>query len=176
MKHLLLLFSLFIFFTVQEISAQQQHEFGVHISSINNFGVILKKQKSEQKWTRLRFVSSNIYLTLLENDNRLQFRVGTAYGWEKRHSISERVTFLHGLEPRLSILFEKRENRSANYQIAPAIGYVLGGQIRLKNQFYIYAEIIPALSSQFQLSDAINSTPINLSLGLNTSSASVGFV
>lgn len=174
MKYLFPFVFFILFFSVQEISAQQ-HEIGIRMSSLNNFGLIYKKQKNEQSWTRLRLLFANLNFNFLENNNQTQLTTGIAYGWEKRRSIDERLTFIHGFEPRLSMRLEQSEiTNTTSYQVIPALGYVLGVQVKLKNQFFMYAEIIPALSSRFEFSN--NTVNTNLGIGLSTNGASIGVV
>lgn len=184
MKYLFTFLALIMFLCTHKISAQQQHEIGIRLHSLNNYGVMYKKQQTKQQWTRLRLMFTDTDVLFFDGYNRIDFTVDVAYGWEKRKVINERLTFLHGFEPRLSFSLllegdprvEHEQNSRNECRLSPALGYILGGQLRLKNQFFIYVEIIPAISSAFRFQKGNNAFFTSLSLNANSSNASIGFI
>ena len=129
-------------------SQEQNHEIGIRLSGINEFDFIYKKQKKPNKYIRYRLISTDIRFRKIEDGNRISFATGLAIGKEKRNKISDRLSFIHGLEPSLYFSLNKTdEETQTNYR--PSIGYVLGFQYQIKT-FYVNVEAIPALSANYR--------------------------
>ena len=173
-KIFILFFGTFLFFGHQSHAQNQNREIGLHMSGLNDFNFIYKRQKEENKFARYRFLFTNLGYRGFEGDNsgNFNFGFGIAAGVEKRRSISEKLQFIHGWEPRLTLnLTANSDNYFLN--IRPAIGYVLGLQLDLSEKFYVGVETIPSLSAGFGINNDGLSDNYDISAGFNSNVVSV---
>ncbi len=169
-----------------QVQAQDKaHEIGVRFSGFNNFSLIYKKQKTENRFMRHRLFSISL---LFNSDPEADVfaRVGYAFGIEKRKKINENFSFFHGFEPFTNISFTNREvardtslapldnNNALN--ITLGLGYVLGCRYELSKALSLSIEAVPNLSStyffdkddlnrNFRISFGFNSIFANITLG-----------
>ena len=171
-----LLLALIAFAMMPTIHAQNaNHEIGLRMGSLNNFGAIYKKQRSENKYLRIRmaFVNSSIQLSPYQFNAGL----GLALGWEKRRAISEGFEFIHGFEPFLQAKYLSQEGNTPNtYSTVAGLGYVLGFQYHFNSQFYVGLETIPALTGRFSFDDNGGTYPSSLGIGFNSNAVSLSLI
>ena len=145
---------MFLILGNMNVSGQSKtHEFGLRFTSLNNFDFVYKKGKKENKFTRFRLGLANIAFQQSTTSKRYSFSFGFAIGLEKRSKISERLYFIHGIEPTLSFstqyvdIEDGPNDYSSNTSVG--IGYVLGFQYDISETFYVNIESIPFLSGTF---------------------------
>lgn len=127
---------------------EQNHEIGIRLEGFNSFDFIYKKQKDQNKFIRYRLFSTDVRYRKLEESSNFSFSSGFAIGKEKRKEITDRLYFIHGIEPSLFFSINNSEDE-VQTSVRPSIGYVLGFQYTF-NSFYINVESIPAISGTFR--------------------------
>ena len=149
-KHYILTFISLVFATVLAAqSSSTPKEVGIQISSISaefpsTFSAFYKKQKSENVYRRVRFVSGRLSFFTLDDDNTdFDFFAGIAIGKEKRRSLDRKLMFYRGPEYNF--------NLSANSVIGGGtvgfgvgFGYVLGLQHNFNEFWSVNLETIPS--------------------------------
>jgi len=169
----------------ESIKQSKDTELGIRMSDFNDFGFIYKKEKSENKFSRIRASAFNVgYI-----GGSAQIGLQTALGKEKRNLIGERLQFIKGPEFALAVSFISEgsityssssgffENGTeieissgeGTLLFAPAIGYVLGFQYEINDKFWFSVETIPSL--QLILFTEMESPIFNL--GFNTQAIAI---
>ena len=119
---------------------------GLNFRGFNSFGLIYKKQKSENRYHRWRAAFANLSANSADNqDPDAQFGAGLFYGIEKRKPLGERFTFNHGWEFGGNFAAQIAENNN-RISLGLSAGYVLGLQYNPNNRFFINLETIPGAS------------------------------
>lgn len=177
MKHKLL-FTLLLAGSTAVVSAQTasspNRELGVRFQGINlggsnEFSLVYKKQKAENRYRRWRATFANLSLAVADEDNtNIGLGVGFQTGIEKRKPLADKFTFNHGWEygPNLVLL---TDGESTYLQIGGNIGYVLGVQYQPNNRFFLNLETIPGLG--FSLASEEDETLFASNLGFQSVAA-----
>jgi len=140
----------------------QTKELGLRLNNLTDFSFIYKKEKSELKYIRHRFGIVNLGISDVADNKNYNIGLGYAIGIEKRKSINEKLMFIHGFEPQLAA------NISKNMIVLnPAIGYVLGFQYTINDDFYVSVETIPSLNGNIVIRDN-SSNLYSLNAGFNS--------
>jgi hypothetical protein len=150
-KHYIIITLFLLIATV--VSAQSSStpkEVGFQISSISpefpsTFSAFYKKQKSENVYRRVRFVSGRLSFFTLDDDRTdFDFFAGIAIGKEKRRSLDRKLIFYRGPEYNF--------NLSANSVIGGGtvgfglgFGYVFGLQHNFNEFWSVNMETIPGV-------------------------------
>jgi hypothetical protein len=173
MKTVYIIFFLLLGLSLQAYSQTTDslswREMGLRLSGVNDFDFIYKKQIDENRYKRFRLLFSNLQFRRLNNTNLFDASVGGAIGWEKRRAIAEKVQFLHGWEPFLLINFNGTDER-VGLSTTLGVGYVLGFQLMVSEQFYAALETIPSLSVDLNAGEA---APDAVALGARFNSNAV---
>jgi len=135
-------------------------EMGLRLRGVDNFDFIYKKQIGENRYKRIRLLFSDLRFRRLNDTNLFNASLGGAIGWEKRRTIAGKVQFLHGWEPFLNLDLTARDGDFGLNTIL-GIGYVLGFQLMVSEQFYVALETIPSLRSNFSVGE---STPDDVAI------------
>lgn len=160
-----------LFITLFGLQAQAQvpaHELGLRVSGLNDLGFIYKHEKKANRLTRYRIAFSNIGY---QNDV-LYMSAGFAIGHERRHAITPKLNFIHGIEPAFNVLFSTGiESEVSSFSVAPSLGYVLGFQYNINDNFNLALETIPSLSANLNfVGDQINA---GFNLGFNSNAVAL---
>ena len=148
-KKLLLLLPILLL--TGSLHGQKMQEFGLTLSSFDSFGVIYKKQlKKETRYLRVSGANVN-YLSF--GSDVLNIQIGASVGWENRKALNKKFKFIHGFEIGTAIGFGNLSN-DLILQVAPSVGYILGGQYQLNDDFYVNLEIVPRVQATFFTLDA----------------------
>lgn len=176
----LLSFSLF----AQEATPR---EIGVRINSLNNFGMIYKKQLRENTYRRYRLAFGDLTANFRKGYNQFGFSVGGAVGREKRRPITDRLQFIYGTEFLTSLGINSVSSGSVTVDngnggtttiygnkviaVTPSvgIGLVLGAQYNLNPRWYVSAELIPSVTASGTFGNG--TSIIGIHAGFNSSSA-----
>ncbi|MCB0847755.1 MAG: hypothetical protein KDE26_31095 [Bacteroidetes bacterium] len=128
-------------------------ELGIRLSGLDNFDFIYKKGKKNNEFARFRFVFANVSVQGSGSSISSNFGAGFAIGKEYRKTITPKFYFVHGFEPAFSFSVL---NLGGPYRIniRPSIGYVLGFQLNVLDNFYMNLETIPSLSAQMSMDDS----------------------
>ena len=128
-------------------SQSDYREVGARFNSFDNFGVIYKKERSENRLTRFNLAVLN--LGLVEGSRFDQYSIGAEFsmGWEKRKPIEDKLRFIHGLSPSIGFNHSELTNGTENSQtnIILQLGYILGLQYDISETLYVNIEVIPGL-------------------------------
>ncbi|GAB3766424.1 hypothetical protein GCM10028817_49830 [Spirosoma pomorum] len=164
-------------------------EIGLRISDLSSFGLVYKKQISENTYRRYRLAFGNLSANFIQNNTLIGFSVGGAAGKEKRRTISDKLQFIYGTELIASLSLNSSNTGtltisdgnggSTTYKgsslliVTPSIGvgFVLGAQYNLNPRWYVSAELIPSItaSGSFGSGAALYS----FQAGFNSSSAGI---
>lgn len=133
---------------IHSVQAQSDYrEVGTRFNSFDNFGVIYKKERAENRLTRYNLAVLN--LGLVEGSRFDQYSIGAqvSMGWEKRKQIEEKLKFIHGLNPSIGFTHTDLTNGTDNSQtnINLQLGYVLGLQYDVSDNLYVNIEVIPGI-------------------------------
>ena len=155
-------------FTSNVFSQEKYHELGLRFSDFQDFDFIYKAQKNPNELIRYRLAFTNGgYQKINENTHQFNFNVGFAIGVEKRKSINEKLSFIHGWEPFITVGLNTID-KFTNASFQPGVGYVLGFQYALFESFYVNVETIPSISTNFQVNSNEFSDNFNLNAGFNS--------
>ena len=168
------LFFAFIFTSFAQAQDQKNYpkrEIGVRINGNSNFDLLFKKHKKENKYFRLRLLSSEMSLRRL-NNYKPNISFGVAVGREKRMPISDRFSFVKGWELANSLSMSNDDNTQAGF--ISGIGLVLGVQYELNDHFNLSMETIPRISGNFSYADN-HVDFLGLNAGFAGNKAAIGF-
>ena len=148
-------------------------EIGIRMSGLSDFDFIYKKQKAENKYTRLRLISTAFSISDFENFNSL-LSLGLTYGREKRKSLNNNFHFINGWEF-IGSLSSSINNDDLTFSFSPGVGVVLGFQYEISEKFIVNIETIPSLTTNILYSsDYIKIS--NLNFGFDTNSIALGLM
>ena len=162
-------------------------EIGLRATNLNSFGLIYKKQLSENTYRRYRLAFGTLSANFINSSTIVGFSVGGAIGKEKRRPLSDKLQAVYGTELITSIglnssstgnlTIDNGNGNTATYTgnsivvVTPSvgIGFVIGAQYSINPKWYVSAELIPsiAVSGSFGSGASIYS----LQAGFNSSSA-----
>ncbi len=171
-----------IYFISTTSKAQEvNREIGLQMSNLNDFSFIYKKQRSANKYLRIRAGNFN-FTANISNDNSFGgIAAGFGIGFEKRKSIDDKLEFIHGFEPTLSV---QRTNQSSPSSIldqrtidniSPSLGYILGFQLAASKFLSISLETRPSLTVSMTSDNGFKSTDYRGSLGFSSNAVTLGF-
>ncbi len=154
--------------TAQENESARMHEVGLRISNfdLRNFGVVYKIQRpnNENHYMRYGFWVGNLRTSITPERNSQSYntRIGGNVGWEKRTAWSNRIQFMHGPEAFVGFNYfvfrRDSEPLSRNFSLSAGVGYILGLQYHINDQFYISLESIPSVFySYFEEGESLSS-------------------
>lgn len=150
----ILLFSLFFSCSA---SAQQAKEIGLRATNFDQFSLLYKRETKSQKFLRLRFILANLQYATVNGSSVGAASFGLAIGLEKRRPLSDRLDLLTGPEPFFNFNLVAGTSNEINSFALVGLGYVIGFQYALSDQFHIGIEAIPSVSAQFSfLEDGAN--------------------
>lgn len=141
----ILLFSLFFSCSA---SAQQAKEIGLRATNFDQFSLLYKRETKSQKFLRLRFIFANLQYASLNGNPLGSASFGFAIGLEKRRPLSDRLDLLTGPEPFFNFNLVAGTDADIS-SFGLGLGYVIGFQYALSDQFHIGIEAIPSVSAQF---------------------------
>ncbi len=148
--------------------AQKSQELGVTFSSLNNFGIVYKKQlKKETRYLRLSGANFNLSIVDVRN---FSIGAGVAIGWENRKAINEKFNFIHGADVGMKFNFNEVSDDFIGV-ISTSFGYILGVQYRLNDNFYINLETIPKIG--FSMVTNNPEPVINISGNMNSTTLGI---
>ncbi|HMN90777.1 MAG TPA: hypothetical protein PKD70_08630 [Saprospiraceae bacterium] len=140
--------------TAQENESAHMHEVGLQISNfdLRNFGVVYKIQRpnNENHYMRYRFLVGNIQFSTSPDNNVQNYNANVSgnVGLEKRIVWSNRIQFMHGPEAFVGFNYSsQRQDDPVSRQLglSAGVGYILGLQYHINDQFYISVESIPGV-------------------------------
>jgi hypothetical protein len=169
-----IIYCMFLIGISQSILAQNATEIGFTASGLDNFDLLYKKQKSENKWFRLRGSSLNIgYQEVEGGSSAFNFNFGFGIGSEYRIPIGEKISFIHGPEFFTSFSYQKSGDRWA-MGITPGIGYLLGFRYDISDKFSFSMETRPSLRAGMFFGDNSGLDRFNVAAGFNSNAISLG--
>jgi len=118
---------------------------GINLGGQNNFSLVYKKQKAEDRYVRWRAVFGNISANNLDVDPyNVRFGFGGNLGLEKRKALADRFSFVRGPEFGLNISLAFGEDDPL-VAMGAQLGYVLGLQYNAGKHFFFNLETIPGV-------------------------------
>lgn len=157
MKNLILVLALAGFMNVTHLYSQSKtYELGLRLEGTEGFQdfdfVYKQSLKEENKFVRYRLVVFNIgsFTDVTLGNTELSLGVG----WEKRKTLSSKFQFAHGFDLGFDIALLIEEESGIGLQI----GYMIGVQYRISEEFCIGLETIPNFSVLFGESISYNFT------------------
>ena len=116
------------------------------MSSLQNFDFMYKKQKKENKYSRIRLMSFDV--TLMDSSNSINSMfLAAAYGREKRIPVTKRISLVKGWELIGALSANQTDNVWGTFYIGA--GLVLGVQYDFNKHFAIGTETIPSIVGRF---------------------------
>ncbi|GAB3977869.1 hypothetical protein GCM10028806_39930 [Spirosoma terrae] len=164
-------------------------ELGLRTSNLSSFGLIYKKQRSENTYRRYRLAFGNLGGYFVNNNSNISFSAGGAIGNEKRRAINDKFQFIYGTELIANIGFNSTTSGSVTIDngngstttitgsslilVSPSVGvgFVLGGQYNVNPNWYVSAELIPSVSVNGNFGDGISYW--GFQAGFNSSSVGI---
>jgi len=174
-KNILVTLFLSLLFSIgvkaQTTEGNQKKEVGIRMNSLSNFGFMYKKQKKENKFNRVRLVSSNF---MLSNSpfQRTAFSLGIAIGRENRKVINNKFKLIKGWEF-ITSFSSSKINNEVMLDIKPGLGAVLGFIYKINDEFSLNLECIPILKTDFQ-STSGNTTFTGVNFDFDTNNVALG--
>jgi len=182
MKTFKKLFGLCLLLSSLNLCGQNTHEVGIRFSGIsfsglNNFNLLYKKGKGENKFTRYRIGVARFQFTKNDAENKAtNVSLGFGIGFERRKKIVDQLFFIHGFEPALQVNYHS-SNGNNTYQFTPRIGYILGIQKDFSNNLSLSLETIPSIAASFNRNNSSNDNHFNsysIQGGFSTNLLSIG--
>jgi hypothetical protein len=162
------------FLVIFGLSAQTQparFEIGLQFNGLNfsgtQFASVVKIQKSENVYRRIRFVFGQINALINRGSDRFIFDATISFGKEKRKYVRKKTMLYHGLNYHLGIDFTTVNELKPFVRIQPGLGYILGIQHDFNEYFAINLEIIPDAYASFSTQSGFH----NFNAGAGFSSA-----
>jgi hypothetical protein len=124
-------------------------ELGIQFTNLdfNTFGLIFKKQRSENRYMRYRAVFTRLNADFVEGGTNLSLGLGGRVGFERRKALNDRTYFLFGPELGAGInLIANEGAQGTPYNLNASIGYVLGVHHNFGEHFFVNLETVPGLS------------------------------
>ena len=144
-------------------------ELGLRLTGTDNFGFIYKKRLDDGSYRRYRFFSGQLDFANIDGNSIANFNAGVAIGKEKRIDVADRLDFIRGPEPFLSISVQGTDDIFLA-MITPGFGYVLGFQYDFSDKFYLNIETIPSVSLTYGNGDA---QVVRFNAGFNSNAVAV---
>lgn len=168
MKNGFLYVLLFFFFWVSSGNSQDRnHELGIRLTDITDFGFIYKKSDDGVKFKRYRVALANLNLAFNDDvDVAVGLEASFARGIEKRKNIAKNLQFIYGWEPGIYMNFQLVDE-GFDTGFGGFLGYVLGFQYNFSPQFYVNIETIPSFSVIGRIDDNDNFS-FNTNIGFNS--------
>ena len=153
----------------QTTTPKTQKEIGIRVTGLADFNFFYKKQRSENKYLRMRLLSSIITTSKFRNSLALGLTIGS----EKRKSLNDKFKVIKGWE--FIGLFSTVLTNSTSMVFSPGLGFVLGFQYDINPNFLVNLEMIPSLSSHFQY-DSKQLTFSGANLEITTNNIAIGLM
>lgn len=134
----ILVFTIFFISQSDKLEAQNNHELGIRFSNFRDFSAIYKKELSENKFLRIRNVSSMLDYSGISE--RTGLNIGAAIGQEIRKEINAKDAFIHGPELGVSLRFTKDSPVNSYFRFS----YLIGMNHRVGESVIIGIEFIPS--------------------------------
>ncbi|MFT4686017.1 MAG: hypothetical protein ACJATN_002005 [Neolewinella sp.] len=168
---------LFCFLFGAGVSAQEAsstrlpEEIGLRLVSLQDFDFIYKKQLDDGSYGRIRLLSANASLSVIQDVSVVGFGGAVALGREKWVPVAENFIFHYGWEPGLAlnvISAGASSNNIFEMTINPFIGYVLGFQLAVSEGFTLGLEVIPSFSLAYSVRGSGLPNSLAASVGFNS--------
>ena len=163
MRTLLLLACLFS--SLNAATQSNTKELGIRFTSLDRYDLLYKKEVKQDVYRRLGLAFLNLSYVTREGFDGGSANIGGSIGRERRRQVSERVTFAHGLQVSANVGIAGAGDNT-QVQVAPGLGYLLGFQYNVSEQFYVGVEVIPDASLQLTFGEV---TTAGVRAGLSTS-------
>lgn len=172
------------------LSAQdKRNEVGLYLPQLStlpdldNIGFIYKKDRGNDRFIRFKLATLNASYSDQPPIEQFDFFLDIAVGHEKRVSIDEKVSFVHGFEPQISYARQVTKGspadppgfKNTNTLFRPQLGYIIGVQYSLSDSFYFNIETVPAIGVDIRENDRFrsNETSTRLTGGFNSSAVAL---
>ncbi len=157
----------------QDAGSGTQKEVGVRMNNLHNLGFTFKKQKSENKFSRLRLMSFSVE-TVNSSNNVGSMAFSSAFGREKRKPITDKLSFVRGWDLMAAVSASKSENVWGSFYTG--LGLVLGVQYDINDHFGMNIETIPGLMGEFSFSENhVDFTGLDVGFGANKVAIGVSY-
>ncbi len=161
-----------------EIKAQTtgqplKKEIGIRLAGLSDFDFIFKKQKTENSYQRIRFLSSNLSISDFADFSSM-FSIGVTIGKEKRKPLNNHLSLIRGWEI-ISSFSTRIENEHTSIALCPGAGLVFGFQYDINDNFLVTLETIPSITICVQ-SDSDELRVSNFNAGFNSDYLSLGLL
>lgn len=163
---------LFLFTTHSFSQGPISREFGIRSSSFQDFGFIYKKETKPNTLWRFRMAYSTFQFNYngLVEQGQSSVKMGFAIGREKRKALNDKFYFYRGLDTELQF---SSSSAGSSLILYPRIGYVLGFQYNITNDFYVSLETIPGLSVSYDFEN--DYTTADLGFNQNAAALTVAY-
>ena len=156
--------------TAQSTSVPRVHEIGVRMSGLDDFDLMYKKSLDDAAtYRRYRLFFSELSYLNVDGTSVGTLNVGASIGRERRSAVTDRLQFNRGPELFASLQYLGVDGES-QLTLSPGVGYVLGLQYNLSDEFYLGIETIPSVSLRVGVGEP---TIVGFNAGFNSSALSV---
>jgi hypothetical protein len=148
-------------------------EIGIRLWGLNDFDFIYKKQKKENRYTRIRFVTGDFTINDFKNFNSA-LNLGLGFGKETHKPIHEHLSFIRGYEI-IASAGNTIAQEQAFFYVSPGLGLVLGLQYDISQNFSLTLETIPGISTNINFGPG-GTKVTGLSMGFNSNNIALGLM
>lgn len=131
-----------LLFPFNGVSGQTKQEIGVRMFSLEQFGLIYKRQLKSGRYLRINTL--NLQLTY-DSRGLWSAALGGAIGLEQRASLGQQLTFLHGPQLVNQYQYAKSSSDLSSFAVSLGLGYIFGLQYDIAERVFINAETTPVL-------------------------------
>lgn len=160
-------------------SLAQNREFGIALNGFDNFSAVYKVQQSENSYTNYQFLYLSGNAERRGNLGSGNLGLGFLIVNEKRKNINEKFVFVNGLVVGLSISYLSNSvgNTTNNaLTFSPEIGYLVGGQYHISDEFYISLDVSHTLRPYITVVPDGNDNTYGIQTEFNSDAATLSFV
>ena len=174
-KPKILLISALFIFSLPTFCQDNYREIGLSINDEFNFGFVYKKQKAERKYL-VYDAAANFSILSSNGNNTVTAGLFFALGFERRVDIAEKVQFLHGWQPSLSLGTITNSDNLDILTIEPGLGYRLGFLYSFSDNLYVSLEGIANASMSILFNDDIEGTPTSTNIGFSPNNVTLNLI
>lgn len=171
-----LLITAFFIFSTSLFAQNDFREAGLSVGDNFNLAFVYKQQKAENRYISYDLLFARFGLISNSSNELSTVSLGLAVTFEKRKDIAEKVQFIHGWSPELSVGLASGGDNSTLVTLGPALGYRLGFLYQFSDQFYasIQGRVLGRVNIALSNGDASTST--NAQIGFSQEDVRLNFV
>ncbi|MDW3195160.1 MAG: hypothetical protein R8G66_22490 [Cytophagales bacterium] len=166
----------FLIFSTSLFAQNDFREIGLSVRDEFNLAFVYKKQRAENRYISFDVLFANLSVSSNSGRSSTSFSTGLSVTFENRKEIAEKVQFIHGWAPSLSIGNNRSSGNNSDFSstiFTPGVGYRLGFMYLFAEQFYASLQGQIGASMSYQFNPDIDGTPATFNAGFSQQDVSL---